>query len=101
MAQESLQSKLPTSPSQKSPAVSPRSGQDMDPEEAVAEEVDDPEMKDPSYLVEDTDMTVGAKLTMTYPQGLIVTVLPNGDCLQQMIKEKQMPKSQTKGGNYV
>jgi hypothetical protein len=56
-------------------------------------EVDDPEMKDPSYLVEETDMTMGSKMTMTYPEGLVVTILPNGDCLQQMLKEKQMPKS--------
>ena len=48
-------------------------------------EEDDPEMKDPSLMVEQTDMTVGAKLTMTFKEGLIVQILPNGDCCQQMI----------------
>jgi hypothetical protein len=38
-------------------------------------------MKDPSMMIEDTDMTAGAKLTMTFKEGLVVSILPNGDCL--------------------
>jgi len=44
------------------------------PEEEKIVEEDDPETKDPSFTVDGKDMTVGAKLTFTFNEGLIVQI---------------------------
>jgi len=46
-------------------------------------------------------MTQGAKLTLTFVEGLIVQIQPNGDIVQQAILQNAMPKSQTKGNTLV
>jgi len=52
-------------------------------------------------FIEDQDMTKGAKLTMTFKEGLVVQILPNGDVMQQMMKQPPMGKEQTKGNHLV
>jgi len=69
-------------------------------EEDLIEE-DDPETKDPTLLTDGHDMTKGAKLTLTFCEGLVIQVLPNGDIVQEMIPESPVAKSQTKGNNLV
>lgn len=44
------------------------------PEEEKIVEEDDPETKDPTFTVDGKDMTVGAKLTFTFNEGLIVQI---------------------------
>ena len=68
--------------------------------EDIVEE-DDPELKDPNITIDGVDMTSGAKLTFTFNEGLVVQIQPNGDVLQKIINDSQMPKSQTKGNNMV
>jgi hypothetical protein len=66
-------------------------------QEETLEEVDDPETKDPRILTDGRDMTEGAKLTLTFNDGLVVQILPNGDTLQQKIRDAPLPKNLTKG----
>ena len=44
---------------------------------------------------------MGAQLTFTFQEGLVVSIQPNGDVMQKILKNKQMPKSQTKGNNLI
>ena len=46
-------------------------------------------------------MTKGAKLTFTFEEGLVVSIQPNGDCLQKYLRNPPMPKSQVKGNSLV
>ena len=60
------------------------------------------ELSDPKLELDGVDMTQGAKLTFTFNEGnLIVSILPNGDCMQKVIENKAMPKSKTKGNNLI
>ena len=43
-------------------------------------------------LVEETDMTKGAKLSLTFKEGLVIQVMPNGDIVQQLMKQEPLPK---------
>ena len=52
-------------------------------------------------LVEETDMTKGAKLSLTFKEGLVIQVMPNGDIVQQLMKQEPLPKCQTKGSHLV
>ena len=44
----------------------------IEPDLELLPEVDDPETKDPSLLTDGFDMTKGAKLTLTFPEGLVI-----------------------------
>ena len=46
-------------------------------------------------------MTEGAKLTLTFAEGLVIQIMPNGDIVQEMIKDETLPKSHTKGNSLV
>lgn len=56
-------------------------------------------MKDGSFVMRDTkhDLSQGAKLTFTFNEGLIVQIQPNGDCVQTLIENPEMPKDHNKG----
>ena len=71
------------------------------PEEEKIVEEDDPETKDPTFTVDGKDMTVGAKLTFTFNEGLIVQIQPNGDVMQKHILPTPMGKAQTKGNTLT
>ena len=59
------------------------------------------EQVSPNILLNGIDMTAGAKMTFTFNDGLVVQLLPNGDCLQKIIDSKQPPKEASKGNNLV
>lgn len=74
------------------------------PEQAPAEEEvhpEEPELLDGTLFANGVDMTKGAKLTFTFEEGLVVSIQPNGDCLQKCLQNPAMPKSQTKGNSLV
>ena len=63
--------------------------QDASPEEGDAakkaedeSEEQETDFTDPRIEIDGHDMTKGAKLTMTFQEGLVVQVLPNGDVVQ-------------------
>lgn len=65
-------------------------------------EEDDPELKDGTLMFEgEHDLTTGAKLTFTFKEGLVVQIEPNGDVLQRMLVNEDMPKSHAKGSNLI
>lgn len=61
----------------------------------------EPHLKDPNLFIENTDMTKGAKISMTFKEGLVVQILPNGDVLQRNIANEPLPKNLTKGNKLV
>ena len=71
-------------------------------EEELLPEVDDPEYLNPNIENEDgVDMSKGARLNFTFNEGLVVSVLPNGDTFQKIITEKPLPKDIVKGNNLT
>jgi hypothetical protein len=73
---------------------------DEEQEEELPEE-DNKEWSDPKIEIDGNDMTKGAKLTMTFNEGLVVQVQPNGDIIQKGVTTNPMPKSETKGNQFV
>lgn len=88
------QDAVPAGPSATSQRASPQRRETLP-------EVDDPETRDGSISVDGFDMTKGAKLTLSFNDGLVVTILPNGDIAQQPIAPVPLSKSQTKGNHLL